>query len=130
MVANCGAVVCSFSISHATDSMNRLCQCGVRVLGCGYFYDQAGPDGILVDCYGVSMKADQDCAVVVWGSDELYSEHAIWTDSFDSRLHTVNALDVVPMQHSDCVDGCISIVWHASLVVSSTASGRCHGHSA
>ena len=110
--------------------MNRLCQCGVRVLGCGYFYDQAGPDGILVDCYGVSMKADQDCAVVVWGSDELYSEHAIWTDSFDSRLHTVNALDVVPMQHSDCVDGCISIVWHASLVVSSTASGRCHGHSA
>lgn len=95
--ASCEAIMYSFSLSYTSDSVNRLYQSGVRVVSCRYFYNKADMGGIIVNCHGMSMKADHNSAVVVWGTDKLYYEHAIWTESFNSRLHTVNTLDVVPI---------------------------------
>ena len=75
--ASCGAIVYSFSLSHAPDSVNRLYQSGVRIVGCGYFYNKADISGIIVNCHSMSMKADHGSAVVAQETDEPYYEHAI-----------------------------------------------------
>jgi hypothetical protein len=117
VIMHCGAVVFSFSISHTVGTLNMLCRSGVKVLGCGYFYDGMRSDGVLIEDYGVSMKIGECGATVRWGSDEAYTEQAVRLSSFDSKLHAVAALDVVPMQHSDYTDECVSIARHVKILM-------------
>lgn len=94
--------VASFSISHIVPELSDLALNGVDIIGCGYMYDLADKNGILINEFGVMMrKGKNERAVVRWGSDRLYDERAITLNDFKDIFHTRLATNLIPIFDSD-----------------------------
>ena len=75
-------IVFSFSVSHVLDFYIDMAQSGAKMLGCGYFYDRADEDGIVIEDFGVSMRvidSDNSIGKFVFGTENVFVERAVVT---------------------------------------------------
>lgn len=94
--------VASFSISHVHASMLKLALLNIDAIGCGYMYDSANSEGVLVGEAGVKMSVTEaGVAKVKWGKDTAYMEPAITKADFKEMFYVKLATDAVPISNDD-----------------------------
>jgi hypothetical protein len=90
-----GCIVSSFSASYMLGDLISARRQGIPVVACCYVYDEADPEGVIMDVAGVRMQAlENGLSSVKWGRDR-FMEPTVRTGDVSGRLQTLRGTDVV-----------------------------------
>lgn len=95
------AVAC-FSAHYVIDLVDDLSELGIPLVGCYYSYEGVEVGSCIISSGDIEMRrTSQTTATVKWGRDREYEEPVVDENDMPMTVSKIDALDVVPLGHSD-----------------------------
>jgi hypothetical protein len=99
-----------FSAQFFMESLEKISQLGINVIGCCYLYDGIESGSSIINQYDLRMsRIDAHTAEIKWGSDKIYSEPSIESNDIPDSLAKIQAINLIGSP-SDDYDGLIKYV--------------------